>query len=399
MTTAEPGIAAPIARPSITLLIANLTGGHLAMTIALPSMPSVAVAFAVDAVTVQLTITLYIAMFAAAQLVAGPLSDRFGRRPVLVWGLALFTASSLACALAPDITTLIAARAAQGAGACVGMVVTRALIRDVYGATDTGRVLGYAAMAIGVAPAIAPVLGGYLEVWYGWRAAYWLTVAYSAVGLILTWWRLAETRPAGGAGPGLGPLRGYALLLRSRVFLAYVGVTAFGAAGYFAFISAAPLVYIGALGMAPDDFSVMIAFFSLGYVGGAFIVARLVPRLGIVRLIAVGSVLILVPTAGLVVLAFAGIAAPGAVMAVIFANGVCHGLVAPPALAGIVGVRPELSGTGAALAGCLQISFGAAVSMMMGALVYETQIPMAVVMMVMAVLGLGAARAVVTATR
>jgi len=237
-------------RPSTLLLITNISGGHLAMTIVLPSLPAMALALTVDAATMQLAFTLYIAAFAASQLVAGPLSDRFGRRPVLLWGQAMFAAASLVCALTTNVWVLIAARMVQSTGACTGMVVTRGLIRDVYGDAHTGRVLGYAAMAMGTAPAIAPVIGGHLEVWFGWRASMWLIAAYATLALIATWTMLAETRertaPTGGAVRAM--LSGFAILIRSPSFLCYAAVGASLSGTYFAFVSSAPLVFIGAFG-------------------------------------------------------------------------------------------------------------------------------------------------------
>ncbi len=396
--TDAPATAAP--RPSTLLLIGNISGGHMAMTIVLPSLPAIALALNAQASTAQLVFTLYVVAFAAAQLVAGPVSDRFGRRPVLIAGLALFAVSGLVCALTDNIWVLIVARMAQGAGACTGMVVTRGLIRDVYGEAQTGRVLSYAAMAMGTAPAIAPVLGGYLEVRYGWRAGLWVTTGYAAIAFTATWAMLAETRARTvGAGALRAMLRGYGLLLRTPVFLYYVTIGASLTGAFFAFMSSAPLVFIGAFGASPDTLSLLIAVLPLGYVGGSYIAARLMHLLGIVRMVVFSGVLVVIAAAGFVALAVAGVHDPDMLMAPLFVMGMTHGMAAPSALAGIVSARPDLAGTAAALAGCLQTGFGGLVALVMGALTYQDQLPTTYVMLAFAVIGLAASYGVFRTTR
>ena len=392
--------ATAAARPSTLLMIANISGGHMAMTIVLPSLPAIALALQVRASTAQLVFTLYVAAFAAAQLVAGPMSDRFGRRPVLIAGLALFMMSSLVCALTGNIWVLIMARMAQGAGACTGMVVTRALIRDAYGEAQTGRILSYAAMAMGAAPAFAPVIGGYLEIWHGWRAGFWLTTGYATIAFIATWACLAETRARTSGGGALGAMiRGYGALLRTPVFLYYVVIGASLTGAFFAFISSAPLVFIGVFGVSPDTLSLLIAVLPLGYVLGSFTAARLMVRLGVVRLVLLSGVCVVIATTGYLFISLAGARDPFLLMAPLFVMGIFHGMASPSALAGVVSARPDLAGTAAALAGCLQVAFGALVALAMGTLTYVDQLPTIYVMMAFALIGLAAAGGVARASR
>jgi DHA1 family bicyclomycin/chloramphenicol resistance-like MFS transporter len=386
--------------PSIPLMLVNISGGHMAMTIVLPSLPAIALALKASTPTTQLVFTLYVVAFAAAQLIAGPVSDRFGRRPVLIAGLALFAVSSLICALTDNIWVLIVARIFQGAGACTGMVVTRAMIRDVYGEAHTGRILSYAAMAMGAAPAFAPVIGGYLEIWYGWRAGLWLTTGYATIAFIATWALLVETRARTlGGGAMVTMIRGYGVLLRTPVFLYYVVIGASLTGAFFAFVSSAPLVFIGALGVSPDILSLLIAMLPLGYVFGSFAAARLMIRLGVVRLVLFSGVCVIISTAGFLFVSLAGVRDPTILMGPLFVMGVCHGMAAPSALAGVVSARPDLAGTAAALAGCLQVAFGALVALGMGALTYTDQLPTIYVMMVFSVIGLAAALAVARASQ
>lgn len=395
---------AAVARPSIPLMLANIAGGHMAMTIVLPSLPAIALALNASTPTTQLVFTLYVVAFAAAQLVAGPVSDHFGRRPVLIAGLGLFAAASLICVLTDNIWILIVARIFQGAGACTGMVVTRALIRDVYGEAQTGRILSYAAMAMGAAPAFAPVIGGFLETWYGWRAGLWLTTGYASFAFVATWAFLAETRArVSGAGVVGGALvtmiRGYGLLLRTPVFLYYVVIGASLTGAFFAFISSAPLVFIGALGVTPDILSLLIAVLPLGYVFGSFTAARLMIRLGVARLVLISGVCVIIATAGFLAVSLAGVRDPTVLMGPLFVMGICHGMASPSALAGVVSARPDLAGTAAALAGCLQVAFGALVALGMGTLTYEDQLPTTYVMMAFGVIGLIASMGVARASR
>ena len=390
MTTIDAGSER---RPSTSLLMANLSGGHVAMTVILPSMPALAIAFSSDKVTVQLTLTLYLAGFAAIQLVAGPLSDQYGRRPVLLGGLALFAVAGVACALAPSLEALMAARFLQGAGACVGMVVSRAIIRDYYDETNTARILGFGAMATGLAPLFAPIIGGYIEVWSGWRAVFWFATAYAIVVLAAAWYMQRETHTPSAAGGRsvLSPLHSYGELIRSGPFLAYVAAGGFSMAGFFTYLASVPYVFIGLLGMTPDVFGWVNTSYLVFYILGSFLTTRLTTTVGVPRLVAWGSGLVLGASAlftGLVLFGFSDVIT---IVASVCATAIFHGLIFPSALAGAVSARPDIAGAGAALAGFIQIAFGAAISSLMGVFVYDSALPVAATMLVLSILGLAAA--------
>jgi MFS transporter, DHA1 family, multidrug resistance protein len=383
--------------PPIALLLAYLASSYLAMAIVLPAMPAMAVALDSDAASVQLTLTAYLAAFAVGQLIIGPLSDRYGRRPILIIGFAVFTLASLACAVAPGIALLTVARAFQGLGACAGLVVTRAVIGDAFDSAATARIMGYAAMAMGVSPAIAPLIGGSLEVWFGWRSVFWFTTAYGAICLLLTWTVLRETRHVRGHAVGLiGQLwRDYRSLMRSPNFLAFTATSGLSTAGFFAFMSAAPLVFIGAFGMRPDLFGSVILLFPLGFITGSFVTTRLTGRFGLVRLTIWGSVAVFAATLVLTALPLAGFIGAAAVIVCIPFIGFFHGLVSPTGIAGAVSARPDIVGAGAAFAGFAHLAVASLVATAMGTLVYQSQLPMAAVMLAIATLGLVAAFAVV----
>ena len=169
------------ARPPLLILVLATAIGGISLNIFIPSMPGLARYFATDIATVQLTLTLYLAGIAAGQLVYGPLSDHYGRRPLMLAGLGLYAVSALVASLAQSIEVLILGRIAQALGGCAGIVITRAIIRDVYDRDRGASVLGYVTMAMTIAPAMAPVIGGYLDHWVGWRAGLWVLTAYGAL--------------------------------------------------------------------------------------------------------------------------------------------------------------------------------------------------------------------------
>ena len=238
------------------VLIAFLTGliasGHISTNIYTPSMSSMVDYFATDAGRVQMTMMSFLFSFAIGQLVYGALSDRYGRRIVLLIGLTIFTAATVLSIFAQTIEFLIAARVLQGFGACSGAVIGRAIIRDLFGREDTAKVMAYVAMAMGLAPAFAPILGGYLEQIFDWRGSFMVIAVFAAIMLAVSWRFLEETNKwsAENAVGGLLPnmVRGYAKLLRSREYMGYVitGSLVFG--GIFSFMAGAPFVVIDILG-------------------------------------------------------------------------------------------------------------------------------------------------------
>ena len=260
---------------TLTALVAY---GPVSTDLYLPSLPAMQQALATDIAGVQMTLTAFVWGFALAQLVYGPLSDRFGRRPVLLVGLVLFLMASLVCVAATTIEGLIAGRFLQALGACAGPVLGRAVVRDLYGPLDAGRVLAYMGTAMALIPAAAPTLGGVLEVTFGWRANFVALTLFGVMVLALTWFGLPEshyerddtaTRPA-------RIISNFATLLRHRGFLGSTLAVSAAFAGLFSFISGSPFVLIEVLGLPPDRFGFAFLVAVVGFMGGSYLSGRLV---------------------------------------------------------------------------------------------------------------------------
>lgn len=366
------------------LVIAFLTGlmavGHVANNMYTPSMPSMSEYFATDAATVQLTMSVYLAAFAVAQLVYGPLSDRFGRRPVLIGGLILYVVASGAAAFAGSITMLIVMRAFQAFGACAGPVIARAMVRDLFGREQAAKVMAYIGLAMGAAPAFAPVLGGFLQTWFGWQASFVFITGFAVAILMLTWARLEETNTERSETTGLWliveMLRNYWRLLTSREYLGFVIAGSLVFAGVFAFMAGAPFVVIQILGFSPVDFGLVSIAPIGGYVVGSLFTSRIAERLGVDRLVPLGmsilftGALVLLGVALMGTLSIYSIYVPMTFMAFGMA------VVFPSTLAGSISVHPEIAGAGSALYGFLQMAAAAAGIYVSGLFENGTEMPM-----------------------
>lgn len=361
------------------LLTLAVSMGPISTDLYLPSLPSLTSALETDVASVQLTLSVFLVGFAFSQLVYGPLSDRFGRRPALTAGLILYIIASIGCALATSIEVLIAARFVQAVGACSGHVLGRAIVRDVYGREGAARMLAYIGAAMALAPAIGPILGGYLTVWFGWRANFILLTTYGAVALAGVWLLLAETNAYVGQATSAGRMvRDYLGFLRHRAYVGYVLCVATTYCGLFAFISGSSFVFVRVLGLSPDQYGFCFAAAVVGYMAGAIMSGRSVRRFGIERILSLG----------VLVLAGAGLAMAGLVLAgietvwsvlipmMVYMAGV--GLVLPNALAGALGPFPEKAGAASALSGFTQMGFAAFVGVGVGWAFDGTARPMAV---------------------
>lgn len=342
----------------LTILFAN---GILAATMYLPSLPTVGGDLGAAAEALPLTLTVYLATFAGGQLVYGPLSDRYGRRPMLFGGLVIMVAGSVACALSDSLTAFLWARALQGLGAASAMATGRAIVNDAYDRKHAARATSLISASLAVAPVIAPVLGGLIEHYLNWRANFWFSGGITAVVLGILMLRLPETlrRGEGPVGSLLGGiLRAYAFLLQSRAFLTF-GLLNFAIfAGLHGFNAAAPAVLIGTLDLSPVAFGILTALGSAGFFLGALLSSWLGGRLGLVRLIDAGVVCMLVGAVGLAL--YVEFLAPDItaiiVLRMLWAVGM--GLALPNSVVAAIGVNPLALGAGAALSGFLQTTGG-----------------------------------------
>lgn len=385
MTSRRPDARTPRASLFIALVAITLVG-PLSIHLFLPALPHVRRAFAVDEATAQLTFSLAIAVMAFATLIYGSLSDRFGRLPVLVSGLVLFTAGAAVAVMAPSITVLIIGRLLQGAGAACGLVLARAIVRDVYGADKLGKMIAYLTAAYVIGPLTAPPIGGLLTDHFGWQSILILPAAFGVIAIVVALTVIGETGgPSGAARPGL--ILGYRRLLGTRLFTLYALTPAFGSGAFFAQGTAAVYLTIEVLGRPASEFGLWFMLGPAGYMAGNYLSGRLADRLSGNFLIVLGSVVTVVGVAMLIVLTAAfglttfGLFVPFAVLSL------GQGLVVPHSQAGAIAQEPTLTGTASGIVVFLQFLFIAVFSQLVSALSDGTATPMIVVVTGCAVLG------------
>ena len=362
-SSATPPPARPQPRPETVVLALMLLLGTqpISTDLYLPSLPSLPGLFGVPIATVQLTLSVLVISFGAAQLVLGPLADRHGRRPVLIGGLVLYTAASALAAAAPNIVWLISCRGAQGVGMAACVMCARAMLRDFYAPQEGARVLARAMVWMSAIPVIGPILGGVIETTLGWRGAFATLTAFGATGLLFVCLRLPESiQRRDPHALRLRPLlNGWAEILRHPTFWAYTAVASFTYAGLFSFIAGSSFVLVDVLGLTRRQFGVAFALGVTGYLLGSYWCQRLIPQRGLVRTIRLAAGLSLAAGASIAALALAGVHHPLALMVPQFLYFLAHGIHQPCAQVGAVGPFPARAGTAAALSGflCMVLAF------------------------------------------
>jgi DHA1 family bicyclomycin/chloramphenicol resistance-like MFS transporter len=367
--------------PILALIVGFLMLQPLSTDLYLASLPSLATVFGVPASTVQLTLSSFVIGFGAAQLVIGPLSDRYGRRPILLWGLALYVAASLLCAAAPGIWVLIGARFLQSVGCCAAAIVARAIVRDAYAPDDSVRLIARASTWLSLAPILGPILGSYLQVAFGWRAAFVAHTILSICLLAAVYLRLPETNVH--RNPHATQLAGlsanYRRLLGSREFWAHALPGALSYGLLFAFISGSSLVLIGVLHVPTAWFGYCFAFGVSGYLAGTIVCRRLLPKLGAAATLRIGSAASLVAGALFLGGVALGLAHWSLVLGAMFLTMGAHGINFPVSQSGSVTPFPKQAGTAAGLLGALCMTVAFVVGTVVGASFDGTLYPLALV--------------------
>jgi DHA1 family bicyclomycin/chloramphenicol resistance-like MFS transporter len=353
---------------ALTLLLAMLTAlGPLSMDMYLPSLPDIAHVLAAPTARVQLTVSSYLIGFAVGQMIYGPLSDRHGRRPVLLAALALYVASTLVCAATQSVDPLIGARFLQGIGGSGSIVLARAIVRDLYSGVRAARELSLMGSISAFAPIVAPMIGGVFQTVFGWRASFIFMCGAAVVATVLAARLLPETLRQRSDRPIslFSIMRGYGSVLRHRGFLVYLGILTLSYAGLFAWVSGASVILQSVYGLSSVTFGFTFALGAAGYMLGATIAARLVVRLGLDRTMGMGVMVLAAGGLALAAVVAAGI--PGvwlvAAMALYLAG---LGLAMPQAMAGALTPFPDRAGTAASLMGLVQQTVAAIVAAVIG---------------------------------
>ena len=366
-------------RDAITLgLLAAI--GPFAIDMYLPALPSIGASLNADPGAVQLTLIAFFVAVSLGQPICGPLSDRLGRKPPLYLGLALFAGASLGCALAPGIGTLTAFRFAQGLGACAGMVIPRAVVRDLHTGIEATRLMSMLMLVFSISPILAPLTGSLVIQAVGWRGVFWVVFTAALVGFgVLT--TLRETRPAAVRASAhrvgiAGTLAAYWSLLRDRTFLGLTFTGAFGLSSFFVYLSSSPFVLIDHYHLSPRLFSLVFSLNAASFFATAQTNAWLAQRIGLralVRRASVGFALVLLVLLGLYA---SGVDRLAVLAVLLFMSFGFLGMVLPTTTVLALEDHGPVAGTASALMGTLQFATGAIVMLLAGALSNGAPLPM-----------------------
>lgn len=385
MKESNPGARFVVALGAITLI------GPLAIHLFLPAMPDVKTSFNTSDALVQAAFSVTLITMAVVTPLYGSLSDRYGRRPVLLTGLALFLIGSFLSAVAPSMAVLIAARLIQAAGAACGLTLARAIARDAYGPAALVKAIAYLTMAYTLGPMLAPAFGGVLIDHFGWRSAFWFALTAGAAISVAAYFVLHETRGPSPRGGGSGMLQNYGALMRDTRFLAFILQSGFMSFLFFAVASASPFLMKDLLHRTATEYGLYFMCFPIGYCSGNLISSRLSGRVPVERMVMAGATICFVVVgvqAGLVLNDYLTpfvIFAPGGMMS--FAQG----LALPNAQAGAMRIRPELAGTAAGLGLFIQMLLSAISAELYGIIANGTPIPMIMLSSAGAVMALATA--------
>jgi len=377
---------------AFTLLLAILTSlGPLSTDMYLPSLPNIGAALDADPSSVQLTLSLFLFGFAAGQIFYGPLSDRYGRKPLLAVGLVIYALASLACALAPTIEILILARFLQALGASGPIVLARSMVRDVYEGNRAGRELARIGSLMGLVPAVAPTIGGFLQAMFDWHASFVGTAIFGAAALAAVQFRLGETLTTRRTDPlSVGAiLRSFNGLLGHAAYRAYVIIVCGTFGGLFAFISASSFVLQNVYGLSEVVYGICFGLVALSYASGAYFAQRVVGRYGIARLVGWGTMLNAI---GGVAMALAVAFGPGhaaeiVVPMMVYMVGL--GISMPQAIAGALMPFPDRAGAASSLMGFLQMISAGVLGVAVGHFIGESAWPLTATVLIMGLITYG----------
>lgn len=360
--------------PKVLTLILLCALSVLPLNVFLPSLANIAQDFETDYALVSLSLAGYAAVAVAMELIMGPMSDRFGRRPIVIFSLATFTVGSIGCALASSIWAFLAFRSLQAViTSCYP--VSMAIIRDTVGKEQTASRIGYTAMIWALAPMIGPALGGLVDQAVGWRAIFWGLALAGIMMLTVCWFQLGETNKTR-SGTIAQQFRTYPALFRAPRFWAYALCMGFSVGTVYAFLAGAPLVAV-IFNVSPAALGLFIGSITAGFVFGSFLSGRYAGRYPLTTMMIVGRIVACSGPVICLILLFADVTHVVALLGPCILVGVGNGLTMPSANAGALSVRPDLAGSAAGLAGAITLAGGATLSSITGAVLTEVNAPYA----------------------
>ena len=377
-------------RGMIVLLAAASALGPVAMQIMLPAIPIVRETFAISTGTAQLTLSLSMFSIAVATLIYGPLSDRYGRRPIMLLGISITVFGSVLCMMAGSIEWLIFGRIVQAAGGAVGLVLARAIVRDVYPADQAAGVIATLVMVMVIMPMLAPLAGGELMVRFDWHSIFYLVAAISLFLLLAMSRTLPETlqkqTPFSGV---LSMLGGFVTLMRSRVFAAYALNVAFVSVMFFSFISAAPEIMVSVLKRPPNEYGYYFIMVPAAFMAGNYVTRWFSKSAGVNTLISRGAWLSIAGISIALMLHVSGVHHPLALFMPVALTTFGNGISLPNAQAAAINEFPDMAGSASGLTGFLQMGFSAVAAQLVALLFNGTVYPMLLLMLVAAIISMG----------
>lgn len=351
--------------PPVWLLVLAAAISPFAMNMTIPATSEIMRQFQTSYGEAQMILTVFLASLGVAQFVLGPLADRFGRRPLMLWGMLVFAIGSLMCALATTMEWLWLGRAIQGVGAAAGFTLSRTMVRDIYSLEKSASVIGYITMAMVVMPMMGPVIGGLITQYVHWRVLFWGLLVLAIVAQFLMHQKLNETRPPRDPqAPEVSMLASIGVLVKNRVFVGYTLASSFCASLYFAFVGGAPYIVMEIMGSPPAEYGVFFILSACGYMSGNFLSGRYAMRFGPERMVRIGLVVAAISV--LCFWAFMGVMHPLAMFAPMMVAALSNGLVIPNATALFLSARPEIAGAASGLAGAFQTGLGAFITLLVG---------------------------------
>lgn len=373
--------------PHVMTLVAQASIAALAMNVFLPSLPTMTAYFETEYAVMQLSVSLYLFVNALLQLFIGAISDRFGRRPVMIAALIGFVLATIGTLLATTALVFLIFRMMQ-AVVVTAMVVSRASIRDVLDEAQSASRIGYVTMGMAIVPMIAPAIGGLLDEVFGWRGSFFLMLAAGIGVLALTWRDMGETKLIRG-GSMTGVLREVPELMRARRFWGYCGTATLASGAFFAYLGGAPFVGATVFGLGPAQLGLFFGAPAVGYALGNFLSGRYAGRIGINRMILLGCLVAFGGMLSLLTLALAFPLSPLIFFGCFISVGLGNGMLLPSATSGMMSVRPHLAGTASGIGGAIMIGGGAALSAIAGALLSPESGAMPLIWLMVATTGLG----------